>query len=974
MKKSLFRPKLNQQRHCKNGLKRWLAIFFSSWLIVLSVGSTFASSVAVEPSGSITAGIAAFENGQTQVAIAHWQSALSQLSHTADTPTDNTPTDNTPTNNTPTNNTSTNSRLTQAYLLSNLSAAYQQLGQTRESRTALNTSLEIINSWSQPTLAYWEISARVLNTQGQSQWQQGLAQQALTTWQQAEQHYRQAAQLSTNKPSTQPASLQSGLILSQINQALARQELGFNAQAVQQLNAVSSQILALSPSTRLSATKELGKALRRIGELSSAQSILSTALTTERSPDSNQDESPETNSANTNNIEASSSAQQQQALQLELGHTFRALSHRAIAIGQTRQAQDYATQALSYYTSARQPNPSTNPLLQTQAQLNQLSYLIETGELTTAQAFWPSIQLSSFTPSKANTEAYISYAHSLNCLRAPTACTRAEWQESAAVPTTSLPLQQQDQLLSTLTNTLTAALSQAKALENPVLEAYTIGELGHTYELSNQKNDAIRLTRQALTLLEGKQMPEIAYRWEWQLARLYRDSAEGRTIGTRDRTRTAYQQTLSSLAAVRQNLLLIDPQAQFSFRDNVEPIYREFIELLLAPNATSSQTGQQALKLAVQTLDTLQLTELENFLGCNLSQVMSLSDSESTAENDSKRDPKAAKLYPILLSQRLAIIVDMPGQPLTLRSVTVDKATVENTIQSLRNNLVLPGKTPNVLSAAQQLYSWLIEPVEPILATNPSIETLVFVPDAPLRSIPMGVLYDGEQYLIEKDYAIAIAPQLDLFAPRQSPQQLKILRGGIGLPQTVRGQRFPAIELIQAELNQIPPELTVAQPLINENFTQPNIEAQLAKETFTAIHWKTHGVFSSNPSETFLVAYQDGITANELSALVRTASQRQADPLELLVLSACATAQGDRRAVLGLAGIAVRAGTRSTLSTLWRANDRANTELMASFYQGLNSGLTKAQSLQQAQKKLLNEVGYPAPYYWASYVLVGNWL
>ncbi|MEN8444451.1 MAG: CHAT domain-containing protein, partial [Cyanobacteria bacterium J06555_13] len=373
-----------------------------------------------------------------------------------------------------------------------------------------------------------------------------------------------------------------------------------------------------------------------------------------------------------------------------------------------------------------------------------------------------------------------------------------------------------------------------------------------------------------------------------------------------------------------------------------------------------------AAAAAVNTLDALQLTELENFLGCNLSQLVNLKEGEI--------DPQAAKIYPILLPDQLAIILDIPGQPLTFLSTPVSQGTVEATLRDLRKNLTLPGQTPAVLASASQLYDWLIAPLEPMLADNAQIQTLVFVPEGALRNIPMGVLYDGEQYLVEKPYAIAVAPRLNLFAPRTTPQQLKILRGGLGLPQTVRGQQFPSIELIQAELDQIPENLTVAPPLLDEAFTQANIEQQLANQQYSAIHWKTHGVFSSDPAETFLVAYGDGITANELSELVQSARVQQAEPLELLVLSACATAQGDRRAVLGLAGIAVRAGTRSTLSTLWRADDGANTQLMADFYQGLSDGLNKAQALQRAQRTLLSEAGYPAPYYWAPYVLVGNWL
>ena len=107
------------------------------------------------------------------------------------------------------------------------------------------------------------------------------------------------------------------------------------------------------------------------------------------------------------------------------------------------------------------------------------------------------------------------------------------------------------------------------------------------------------------------------------------------------------------------------------------------------------------------------------------------------------------------------------------------------------------------------------------------------------------------------------------------------------------------------------------------------------------IHWKTHGVFSSDPEQTFLVTHEGSIKARDLNNLINTGSQGGIEPIELLVLSACETAQGDNRAVLGLAGIAVRTGARSTVSTLWRADDFANTELMKRFYQELSNGATK---------------------------------
>ena len=221
---------------------------------------------------------------------------------------------------------------------------------------------------------------------------------------------------------------------------------------------------------------------------------------------------------------------------------------------------------------------------------------------------------------------------------------------------------------------------------------------------------------------------------------------------------------------------------------------------------------------------------------------------------------------------------------------------------------------------------------------------------------------------------LSIAPRLDLFRPEVSDQPLKILAGGVDIPQTIGNNRFPEIERLDEELSQIPANLTQRDPLVNEAFTKENIERLLQTGDFSAIHWKTHGVFSSNPAETYLVAYQDSIKANELGNLVQTVRRSQVAPLELMVLSACETAQGDSRAVLGLAGVAVQAGAKSTVSTLWRADDEANTRLMARFYNELSTGTTKAEALRQAQLSLINEVGYPAPYYWATYTLVGNWL
>ena len=143
------------------------------------------------------------------------------------------------------------------------------------------------------------------------------------------------------------------------------------------------------------------------------------------------------------------------------------------------------------------------------------------------------------------------------------------------------------------------------------------------------------------------------------------------------------------------------------------------------------------------------------------------------------------------------------------------------------------------------------------------------------------------------------------------------------------------------------------------------------------VHLATHGQFSSQADNTFILTWSDRLNINQLNNLLRGRNPRNQEPLELLVLSACETLIGDKRATLGLAGIAVRAGARSTVATLWRVNDEATASLMGNFYGELSkqsSNVTKAEALRQAQLTLLNDSRFNRPYFWASYVLVGNWL
>jgi CHAT domain-containing protein len=246
----------------------------------------------------------------------------------------------------------------------------------------------------------------------------------------------------------------------------------------------------------------------------------------------------------------------------------------------------------------------------------------------------------------------------------------------------------------------------------------------------------------------------------------------------------------------------------------------------------------------------------------------------------------------------------------------------------------------------------------------------VFVLDGALRNVPMAALYDGERYLIEK-YGVAIAPGLQLLEPRAIEQiQLQSLTGGLSEAR----QGFAPLPAVAAEVEQISRRLP-SRVLLNEEFTQATLEEQIENLPFAVIHLATHGQFSSNPEETFLLTWDKRLDVNTLSQLIKDREQRDGTPLELLVLSACQTAYGDKRAALGLAGLAVRSGARSTVATLWSVNDRSTAELMTQFYQNLTqTNSQRAEALRQAQLSLLAQKQYEHPYYWAPFILVGNWL
>ena len=787
--------------------------------------------------------------------------------------------------------------LNQALSLSYLATAYQDLGDRAAAETAIadGRSLVQLNGNLQPQAL--AVLAKILNTQGSLQLASGQPRAALETWRQAAETYAQA----------QDAFGQLG---SQINQAQALQTLGLYRQAQTLLEQVARS-LQTQPDSALKATglQSLGMVFQVVGDLSQSQQVLEQGLAI----------------AERLNLPLETSA-----TLLSLGNTYRALDNVEAAM------QSYQKAALA-----------PGAIAKVDAQLNQLSLQIDRGQQEAAQSLLPQIQaqLVQLAPSRMEIYARVNLAESWIKLQTQS----VEQQRSIA------------QLLA-------EAIQQAKDLQDTRAESVARGQLGKLYEQTQQWTEAQNLTEKALLLAQSVNADDIAYRWQWQLGRILKQKAGlqktdesasvGNATGNFTEAIAAYTEAVKTLKSIRADLLATNPTVQFSFRDSVEPVYRELVELLVR----SPQPSQTTLRQARELIEDLQLAELENFFrsACLDSQP---------AQIDSV-DSHAAVIYPIILSDRLAVIVALPDQTLHYYATALPRADVEATVEELLQSLNPAYSDRERLRLSQQVYSWLVQPGETLFAQH-SIKTLIFVLDGSLRNLPMAALYDGKSYLVER-YSVALTPGLKLLGPIKplAFQGTEVLLGGI----TEARQGFGALPGVQEELTKIAGEAP-SKTLLNQTFTLTNLQKQINSTTIPVVHLATHGQFSSKLQETFILTWDNRLNPQDFKALFGDRLQDEKNPIELLVLSACQTAEGDKRAALGVAGMAIRSGARSTLATLWAVQDQSTAEFMIAFYQNLaKPDTTKAESIRAAQMALLQNPEYKHPFYWAPFVLIGNWL
>jgi CHAT domain-containing protein len=318
-------------------------------------------------------------------------------------------------------------------------------------------------------------------------------------------------------------------------------------------------------------------------------------------------------------------------------------------------------------------------------------------------------------------------------------------------------------------------------------------------------------------------------------------------------------------------------------------------------------------------------------------------------------------------------------------------ATRENLTQRVRELEIgiADRESLKYLPPARLIYRWIFKPLEPYLEAE-KIDTLLLCTGVSLRSLPFAALHDGEKFVIEK-YNLARIPAFSLTDTDYQPSSdRKVLATGAS-----KFSDLPSLPGVEVELNTIVPKLWSGQKIFNQDFTVANLKNTHKLGDFDIIHIASHSNFSSgSPKDSYIQFSDRKLTLDEVADLDLDLPQ-----VDLLVLSACETAIGDEEAEFGFAGLAMQAGVKSALASLWAINDAGTVVLMSEFYQQLKSTPIKAEALRLAQINMLKrkvfvkgrkvrgselEIDLPQdtdeaqsqnfnhPFYWSGFTIIGN--
>lgn len=380
-----------------------------------------------------------------------------------------------------------------------------------------------------------------------------------------------------------------------------------------------------------------------------------------------------------------------------------------------------------------------------------------------------------------------------------------------------------------------------------------------------------------------------------------------------------------------------------------------------------------------------------------LQQIVPLGFLNSLRDNLQRLNQNAVLLYPLILDNRLELVVTTPNTPPIHRSVSIKKEELYRAIVEFRSALENPESDATL--PAQKLYEYLIKPIEKDLV-NADAKTIIYAPDGPLRYIPLAALYDGKKWLAQRFRTNNITALSLTELDTQPLPQIKVLAGATTQRHIVKLEStslpFKALEYAGAEVNNLATMMPGTKILLDNDFNREVMNSYL--NVYSIIHMATHAKFINGKPEYSFILMGDGnlITLPNIQKL-------SLPNVDLVVLSACETAVGDQigkgEEILGFGYQIQRTGARAAIASLWSVSDGGTQALMNAFYAFLSQGkITKAEALRQAQAamitsdysgvtqdqdrgilestreklpaKVANRLSHP--YYWAPFILIGN--
>ena len=403
--------------------------------------------------------------------------------------------------------------------------------------------------------------------------------------------------------------------------------------------------------------------------------------------------------------------------------------------------------------------------------------------------------------------------------------------------------------------------------------------------------------------------------------------------------------------------------------------YTQLIDELAKSHSKNSNNLQEKLAKIQDFFDSKEIKSIVSELEKNARSQKLSSDIALWLQSELQEhnQQNTAVLYPLLLEDRLELILVTANSPPFHRTVLVNREELKKTIFRLRVELTKRNQSDQrVMQTGLKLYNWLIKPIEPHLKLTQT-KNILYAPDSQLRYIPLGALHDGKKWLAERFQInnITSASLMDL-EPRGKFEPI-ILAGALteGSYNFQVGQRkfeFESLPFAGVEVEEIGKAFPETNQLLGNAFTKEAIEAKL--DSYNIIHFATHSAFvSGHPEESFIL-FGDGDRAT-----LRDVEDWNLNNVELVIFSACQTALGKElgngEEILGFGYKIQEAGATASIATLWRVDDQGTQEFMNDFYAALKNGASKSAAIQKAQISMINSE-YSHPYYWAPFLLIGN--